>query len=535
MSESSFRRVARTGLAPLLEDVPEGPAWTDLNPETTLVPPTQMRFGWLVGVGAAVVVLVVIGVAAFLTGDEPVPPPATEATSTTHSPDASAMAEFDLLAFVESKLFGAFEDGADHIGLVVLVSDDQELAVERALDLDELVGYTHVPAIDVVTAAARFAEANRMEMPNASWVAYGLEPQYIDTPIDEWQDALDEIPGAVVAAVEFAPRDTGLLARGWAELDRLGFDIASGAVVEAVARGLVIVQSDMTIYVDLTQDQSDFATGSWVETDAPPFPFQDQCCGGAAGFAVGDDLVVLNESMTATWLFDTSEMVWRELDPRPSTGFVLGAAFFDDQLTIINASPRTGAGESTVASLDLSAGSWQELPSLPSPISVGGVTHDGGRIFVAGTQQDENNQIVDGSHVFEWAGSDWQSLLGTQATDRLPIGGQAATVAWVEGAGLLAWNYDLDWSLMASGEWGQVGTVPMDEGECYPITISAPGGAVGLCGGIAWFDAQTLTWSSIPVPSQTGGKLVVSGSRLVALIVTGRESTTMAEFPLPPD
>jgi hypothetical protein len=83
MSESSFRRVARTGLAPLLEDVPEGPAWTDLNPETALAPSTSARFGWLAGVGAAVVVLVVVGAAAFLTGEDPVPPPATDATSTT--------------------------------------------------------------------------------------------------------------------------------------------------------------------------------------------------------------------------------------------------------------------------------------------------------------------------------------------------------------------------------------------------------------------------------------------------------------------
>jgi hypothetical protein len=80
MSDLSFRRVARTGLAPLLEDVPEGPAWTDLTPETTLAPSRSARFGWLAGVGAAVAVLVVVGATAFLTGEDPLPPPATGTT-----------------------------------------------------------------------------------------------------------------------------------------------------------------------------------------------------------------------------------------------------------------------------------------------------------------------------------------------------------------------------------------------------------------------------------------------------------------------
>lgn len=80
MSDLSFRRVARTGLTPLMEDVPDGPEWTDLTPETTLTPSRSARYGWLAGVGAAVLVLVLIGVTALLMGEDPVPPPATETT-----------------------------------------------------------------------------------------------------------------------------------------------------------------------------------------------------------------------------------------------------------------------------------------------------------------------------------------------------------------------------------------------------------------------------------------------------------------------
>jgi hypothetical protein len=73
-----------------MEDLPQGPEWTDLTPETTLASSRSARFGWLAGVGAAVVVLVVIGATAFLTVEEPVPPPATGGTTTTGATSTTA-------------------------------------------------------------------------------------------------------------------------------------------------------------------------------------------------------------------------------------------------------------------------------------------------------------------------------------------------------------------------------------------------------------------------------------------------------------
>lgn len=68
MIDDRYRTLFRAGLAPLVEDVPEGPDWVELTDDETLraVPPVRRIPGWLVGVGAAAVVLVVVGVAALL-------------------------------------------------------------------------------------------------------------------------------------------------------------------------------------------------------------------------------------------------------------------------------------------------------------------------------------------------------------------------------------------------------------------------------------------------------------------------------------
>lgn len=536
MNSESLRRIARTGLAPMVEDVPKGPEWNDLRHYAALAPTRSPRIVWLAGVASAVAVLVVVGVAAFIGDGEDLALPAIPLPTTSSEPqDELVLDEFDIQLFLESKLSGAFEDFHEQVGVVVVAPEEQQLALDSAtVGLSELFGLTYVPVTDLAVAAARFADAHRMSPLEGSWVAYGLEPEFADSPYEEWVDVLTKIPGAVVAVVDFTLMDFEGLAQGWTEVARVPFSIPSGSLLQAVDGAIVIVHSASTIIIENSPNGSGVG-GSWLQGPPPPFPFEDQCCGGASGYAVGEDLLVLSESSTATWLFDTSEFSWRELDERPSSGFVLGSAELDGNLIVVNAAPRSGSAESTVASLDLNDGSWQTLPSLPHPISVGEATSDGRRIIVAGTQQDSNNRIVGGPHVFELVGSNWQPIADAPGESDLPISGQAASVAWIENVGLLAWNYDLSWSILdESGTWGPVEKVPMDSAECYPTTTEALGGVVALCGGIAWFDGGSLDWTPIPYPSFTGERILVSESGLFALIESGRDTLVIAEYPLPP-
>ena len=89
MIDDQYRDLFRAGLAPLVEDVPEGPDWDELTDgEIVNAVPADRRIpGWLVGVGAAAVVLVVIGVAALVV---PGGPPETTTPAATTPPTSEA-------------------------------------------------------------------------------------------------------------------------------------------------------------------------------------------------------------------------------------------------------------------------------------------------------------------------------------------------------------------------------------------------------------------------------------------------------------
>ncbi|MGA9595354.1 MAG: hypothetical protein WBV06_04305 [Acidimicrobiia bacterium] len=67
MSDDRYRAVARRGLAPLQQDVPEGPEFEELaNRPASLQTGRQTRAGWLVAVAAALVTLAAIGATALI-------------------------------------------------------------------------------------------------------------------------------------------------------------------------------------------------------------------------------------------------------------------------------------------------------------------------------------------------------------------------------------------------------------------------------------------------------------------------------------
>lgn len=90
MSEDRYRSLVRSGLAPLVEDVPEGPSWEDLTVDETVVvaaPPRRRTPGWIGGLSVAVVVLVVVGLAIVLSPE----PPSTSEPADTSLPAISSL------------------------------------------------------------------------------------------------------------------------------------------------------------------------------------------------------------------------------------------------------------------------------------------------------------------------------------------------------------------------------------------------------------------------------------------------------------
>jgi hypothetical protein len=433
-------------------------------------------------------------------------------TSTTTTP------EFHLDRFLASKLGGAFESEAT-VGVILLVPSTVESEIDSLLvSLAELEGYSHLSPDLVKSAADRFAEGAGTSPLAGDWVGYGLIPRFADSPVSDWVTTLSEVPGSHVAQVDFTAR-TVRIPDGWSDVTDLPFQLESGAIVEGLPRGLLVLQSDSTMLID--------PLGSVTTGKAAPIPIQPECCGQADGLPAGRLLVLVAEGSTESWILDTESLTWREAAARPDRGYVLGSTVLGHELYVVTAAPRTGDATSPVAALDLETGEWRQVDEVPEPISVGGVTSDGNRLIVAGTRQDGNNMVVDDRNplAFQYTESDGWRELGS-----VPIDGQSSTVAWADGAGLVAWNYDLQSALLdESGSWEQLGNVPMPPSECSPESKPTASGLVGFCGGIATFDTETEQWT--PVSSPLEARYGVVGDSLLGLVRLDRDHTKLVTHP----
>jgi hypothetical protein len=434
-------------------------------------------------------------------------------TTTTTTP------EFDLDQFLTSKLGGVFLESEDTVGVVLLVPPPVESEAESLLvSLSELDGYSHVSPDVVASAAERFAEGAGTSRLAEDWVGYGLIPRFSDSPVDDWVSTLSGLPGAHVSQVDFAAA-TVRIPDGWSDVTDLQFQLESGAIVEGSPSGLVVLQSDSTMLID--------PSGSVLTGEPAPIPIQADCCGPADGLPADRLLVLVAEGSTESWILDTDSLTWRQAAARPDPGYVLGSAVIGGELFVVTAAPRTDDATSPVAALDLESGEWQQVDDVPEPISVGGVTSNGSTLIVAGTRQDGNNVVAGDRNpvAYQYTPGDGWAELTT-----VPIDGQSSTVAWADGAGLLAWNYDLESALLdESGTWRQLGEVPMPSSECSPESTPRAGGLVGFCGGIAIFDTETEQW--IPVSSPLEARYGVVGDSVLGLVPLDREHTKLITYP----
>ncbi len=82
MSDERYARLVRTGLAPLVEEVPEGPQWHDIvAADVTASPPRlRHRLGWVVGLATACLVTLLFGLVVVFTSPEEGPTPGPTGT-----------------------------------------------------------------------------------------------------------------------------------------------------------------------------------------------------------------------------------------------------------------------------------------------------------------------------------------------------------------------------------------------------------------------------------------------------------------------
>jgi hypothetical protein len=379
-------------------------------------------------------------------------------------------------------------------GLTVGPADDgtgQQIGISRVEGSDSAVlhiRYVDPDRVEVVPVTGADLDQGRIEVDSDSLIG-GIVAVYLDAD------------GESVTAVggHFGPFDESLIptettvvapdVEDWSIVAELPVSVTSGTIFEPIDEGLVVLRGDSTTHVDFD--------GSTTFGEAPPVTVSAGCCGSAVAIPVGSQLIIFDAYAPGTWLLDPETVTWDQIGDRPTTGDVLGSAVIANHLYVVTASPRAGTTNAHVAALDITTWQWTDIEPVPAVISVGGVTTDGERLIVAGVRQNGNNIIVEDNRqpvAYSFQNGTWEAL------PDVPIDGQAATVAWVDDVGLLAWNYELDSALLGdSGSWASTGPVPMDFSECYPQSRQVDSGTVALfCGQLAYFNGASLSWSAIP-------------------------------------
>ncbi len=396
------------------------------------------------------------------------PPPPPEPPTTT-----APVLAFNSQAFLADHFNELVED---HPALVVILPKPTSDDLERVLNvLPELNGY----AVEYV---ADFSAARGLELPNENLIAVGLWAAYEDTDVQQWIDYLDDRFGVLAAGRGVQQFGLGSSSEDWVNMASLEFSPMEFWLA-ASDRGVLIMTSSSAWLL---------RPGEILEgVDRPENWTLDNFRLAAAGnrfvaFADGENPMIF-ESGT-----------WKPANQLPSGGDRLfGTADIDGRFFAVTAPGRNGGDAGSVFELNLDSGEWLELSTVPERINVGDVVASSGRIIVSGTRQDGNNLMQGdtqpGVHLFDVKTSTWETLPDA------PINGQAASVGSI-GPYLLAWNYDMEWSLLpldGGNPWSRPQLVPMDQMECYPRTISGSGFAVAsLCEQLAIFTKGE--WSVIP-------------------------------------
>lgn len=190
MSDDRYRSLVRSGLAPLVEDVPEGPGWEELVTDDTVVvaaPPPRRTPGWIVGLSVSAVILVLVGLAVVLSPSAPpspsepagTSPPATSVLDATNAASeleawwrlviagdtggAVAMAHPD----AEFNFPGLYESMVD-------LGDNIEVSAEREVfgtEVQPMLCYTLTGTTGQQTGAAVFRQLD------GDWLIWEIRPQ----------------------------------------------------------------------------------------------------------------------------------------------------------------------------------------------------------------------------------------------------------------------------------------------------------------------------------------------------------------------
>ena len=175
MNDERLRQVVRRALAPMVDDVGDGPEWAEIS---GLPPESGSKSGWRIALAAATVVAVLIGIVALVADDAAVTDTGDDQTTVTPPPTDETLTGAGIVVSVEGEL--TFPDGVHPVDaletstgpLIVITTTD------RPVDGDPPAERALVSAIDPASGEALWSQPlgdgpSRLAVSgDAVWVAH---------------------------------------------------------------------------------------------------------------------------------------------------------------------------------------------------------------------------------------------------------------------------------------------------------------------------------------------------------------------------
>jgi hypothetical protein len=213
--------------------------------------------------------------------------------------------------------------------------------------------------------------------------------------------------------------------------------------------------------------------------------------------------------------FDPFACKWRQIATAPLSARDLLAAVWTGDVALFWGSTARPNGAEDGAAYDPGTDSWRRIADAPISINAGAGVWTGEEMIVFGSQLDNNNASKTDYAIgaaYNPVADQWRNL------PPVTMSPQASAIAWT-GEEMIAWDYEL--SAFAydpeTNEWRDIPDVPLEFGECYPVTDATREHLLAyFCGAAAVLAIEEGTWSEIETPLLFGRPVAAGNVFLLA-------------------
>ena len=219
--------------------------------------------------------------------------------------------------------------------------------------------------------------------------------------------------------------------------------------------------------------------------------------------------------------YDPESDTWRALPQAPISARTPMFVWTGRELVVWGTAVRMDEPFRDGAAYDPSMNSWRTIATAPVELTDATAVWTGEEMIVFGAELHGGNFPESRTAIgaaYDPMRDIWRELPVSELSP------QASTAAW-NGHEMIAWDYNHGTAAYSplTDRWRRLPTVPLDDGECDPISVPVKPRVLGnKCGLMALFDPATDRWRDISRPALSGwGFQLVAADPVVLLL--GRE------------